>query len=116
MTRWHICALTAAMLLLTPRSGPVFAHQAPGGWHYDSDCCSSHDCAPVADTAIREVAGGYFVLLHHGEHHMLAEGYAIADMVPFADPRLRVSGDGQKHACISRSGRLLCIYVPPGGV
>jgi hypothetical protein len=108
--------MSAAVLLLLGQ--PVAAHEAPSGWTYSAECCSSTDCSPVPDTAIREVQGGFSVELRPGEHPMLRPGHEpLTIFVPHGDPRIQPSGDGQKHACISMGGGYLyCLYLPPGGV
>lgn len=95
---------------------PAAAHQAPAGWEYDLDCCSTRDCAPVRGGAVREVAGGYQVTILPGTHPMVRAGApAVSAFVAHGDARIRVSGDDARHACVI-AGRVLCIYVPPGGV
>ena len=96
---------------------PALAHRAPSGWAYDPECCHDMDCAPVTDAAIREVAGGYQVTIAPGAHPMVPAGAAaVAGFVAHVDRRIRASGDDRRHACISRAGTILCIYVQPGGV
>lgn len=94
---------------------PAAAHRAPTGWAYDHECCHTLDCAPVADVAIREVSGGYAVRIEPGTHPMLRAGAAVEALIPHGDPRIRASGDQHRHACLV-GGRVICIYVPPGGV
>jgi hypothetical protein len=108
----HIATL--ALLL----AAPAAAHQAPAGWSYDPECCSSMDCAMVPDAAVREVRGGYSVTLAPGMHPMVPVGVApVSHFIAHGDSRIRVSGDEHKHACVSRfSGHVYCVYVPPGGV
>lgn len=107
--------ILAALLVLACVS-VVGAHHAPAGWRYDPECCGVMDCAPVPDGAVREVHGGYVVTLRAGDHPMVNDGGLVAT-VQHGDPRIRISGDEHRHACVSAaSGRLLCIYVPPGGV
>lgn len=110
--------VAAAALQLLVGAVPAAAHTAPSGWAYDPECCSDKDCAPVPDAAIREVPGGYRVIIAPGTHPSVpARRVALDFFVPHGDPRIRVSGDGKRHACISRTaGILYCIYVPPGGV
>jgi hypothetical protein len=90
------------------------AHQAPSGWAYDPECCSDLDCAPVPESAVVEATGGYSVRLAPGQHPMVRT--PLAAFLAHGDSRIRVSGDEHRHACVSSSGRLLCIYVQPGGV
>lgn len=92
------------------------AHTAPSGWRYDPECCGVMDCAPVPPGAVREAQGGYVVTLRAGDHPMVTDAGLVA-AVPHGDPRIRVSGDEHRHVCVSATSvRVLCIYVPPGGV
>ena len=92
------------------------AHRAPSGWAYDHECCHHLDCAPAPQGAVREVAGGYQVTILPGTHPMVRAGApAVAGFVPHGDPRMRPSGDADRHVCILR-GQVVCVYVPPGGV
>lgn len=104
----------AALALLAPMA--ALGHQAPSGWEYDPACCSGRDCAWVAPGAVREVRGGYAVSVAPGTHPMVPMGSPpVSGLVPHGDPRIRPSGDDQKHVCIM-GGRILCVYIPPGGV
>jgi hypothetical protein len=104
----------AALALLLLLCAPAAAHRAPSGWEYDQACCSDLDCAPVPESAVVEATGGYIVRLVPGQHPMVRA--PLAAFLAHGDSRIRVSGDEHRHACVSGSGRLLCIYVPPGGV
>lgn len=115
-------ALTLALNALVLALGlilslPARAHNAPSGWAYDYDCCSTYDCAQVRSGVIVEVMGGYQVVVMPGTHIMVPLGSEpVRAFIPHGDPRIRVSGDANRHACVSGVGRVLCIYVPPGGV
>lgn len=109
--RAKIRATALALLLL---AAPAAAHQAPAGWEYDRECCDMQDCAQVADATIREVAGGYEVVIAPGQHPFVS--VPVRAFVPHGSPKIRVSGDEHKHACVARHGYVYCIYVPPGGV
>ena len=102
--------LVLALLVIPPAA---FAHTAPSGWAYDRDCCSDMDCAPVPDSAVREATGGYSVRLVPGGHPLVSA--PMSAFVAHGSPALRVSGDDRRHVCVSH-GRVLCVYVPPGGV
>lgn len=98
----------------------AFAHQAPAvsgvaGWQYDASCCSNRDCAPVAPRMIRATPAGMVLTIPAGAHPFVV-GTPLTETIPHGDPRIRASGDGEYHACISPSRQVLCIYVPPGGV
>jgi hypothetical protein len=103
-----------AFLLIVAISAAL-AHNAPSGWSYDPACCSDRDCAPVPARFIRATPAGLEISIPAGAHPFVA-GEALREVVPYADPRIRPSGDGQHHACVSPSRRLLCIYLPVGGV
>jgi hypothetical protein len=108
--------IALALALLIPLSGAV-AHNAASGWEYDRECCHTFDCAQVRDPTIEVVPGGYRVTLPPGSHPMVGVGRStVTAFVPFDSPRVRVSGDAFKHACVSAAGYIYCIYLPPGGV
>jgi hypothetical protein len=60
-----------------------------------------------------EASGGYSVRLAPGDHPLVRA--PVTAFIPHGDRRIRVSGDEHRHACVM-GGRILCIYVPPGGV
>lgn len=94
---------------------PAAAHDAPSGWEYDRECCGGYDCA-ASHGGVREVQGGYAVSVAPGTHPMVPVGRSpVVGFVPHGDPRIRVSGDSDRHVCIV-GGRVFCIYIPPGGV
>lgn len=108
--------MRSLILLGVLAAGGAAAHQAPSGWLYDPECCSHHDCAQVADEAVREVQGGYAVRVEPGTHIMVPAGRpAVTSFVPHGDTRIRPSGDQHRHVCIV-GGRVICLYMPPGGV
>lgn len=116
ITRRGPRAAPLAVVALLAGSVGAMAHQAPAGWEYDPECCHNYDCAPVRDGLIREVEGGYRVTLRAGQHPMLAGQVAVNLFIPHGDRRIRVSGDSDRHACVTRAGHVFCIYIPPGGV
>lgn len=95
----------------------AFAHQAPSGWHYDTDCCNTRDCGPAPVGAVTEVRKdnvlGYAIRLRAGEHHHFPG--ALDAFVPADSPKVRRSGDADYHACVSVTGEVLCLYAPLGG-
>ena len=48
----------ASLLLVTPAA----AHDAPLGWRYRAECCSTIDCWQEKDGAIKETLNGYRVV------------------------------------------------------
>ena len=105
-----------ALAIVALLAGPAAAHEAPSGWSYDPECCSGFDCAWVAPGAVREVAGGYYVSIAPGTHPRVPMGSPpVSGVIRHGDPRIRASGDEHRHVCVL-GGRILCIYVPPGGV
>lgn len=66
---------------------------------YDPECCGGSDCAPITEKSVIEASDGYHV-----------EGM----LVPYADPRIRLSPDDQYHLCAPhyRNAKLRCLYVP----
>jgi len=105
-------AILAGLLLAVPAS----AHQAPAGWDYDPECCHTRDCAQVSDGAVREVQGGYQIVIQPGTHPMVRPGSApVTAFIEHGSSRIRVSGDEHKHVCLL-GAHVFCVYVPPGGV
>lgn len=96
----------------------TLAHDAPSGWRYDAECCSSRDCAQALPGAVREVLGGYAITLLPGTHPMVPRGSEpVREFVPHGDWRIRPSGDEHRHVCVlPHAQRVLCIYIPSGGV
>jgi hypothetical protein len=98
-------------------AGPAAAHQAPAGWEYDPECCNTRDCAPARAGQIREERRdgvlGYAVTVPLGTHHHAR--VPVKAFIPLGDPRIRVSGDEDRHVCLSATGHIFCLYVPPGG-
>lgn len=81
------------------------AHDAPQGWAYGRECCSSVDCREVPASYVRETSAGY-VLTKTGE------------TLPYGDSRVKDSKDDGLHWCSiggKDDGRTICLYVPPRG-
>jgi len=112
---WLVGAAVAGALLLGLTAWltyPAAGHEAPAGWSYDPACCSGYDCAPIPARAVTLTPAGWRVQVAQGEHPFAPAG-GLDETVPFGDPRIRRSGDGGWHACISpHTGRLLCVYEP----
>lgn len=81
-------ALVAAFLLSLSN---VRAHE-----FYEMACCHDRDCAPVDDSRVSPVNGGFLV---------------DGEFVPMRDPRVRRPINEQYHICKHvTTGVLLCIY------
>jgi hypothetical protein len=84
-------------------------HSALQGWHYDPWCCSGRDCHPIPNDEVRITPGGYLVTIP-------AESTSERLQKLFPYDKVRMSGDGQYHACIvPGSDDFRCLYVPPMG-
>jgi len=88
----------------------LLAHMAATGWAYDRVCCSGLDCDQVSTESISLIKHGYLIELQPGEHHFAPEGYEA--VIGYDDTRIRRSQDQFYHVCMTRSKRLLCVYVP----
>ena len=86
-------------------SSPVSAHDALSGWTYPPSCCANFDCREVPAADISERPEGFLVK-------------ATGETIPYKDARIRDSPDGEYHWCSvngSKSGRTVCLFVPPRG-
>lgn len=94
----HLIRFGLALAFLFTASIPVFGHS-----FYDGECCSDNDCAPVKT----DVESDFTNKVYRWDNWV----------VPFNDPRIRHSPDGQFHACIlPYTKKLQCLYIPHGGV
>ena len=76
----------------------VAAYILAHGW-YEPSCCSDKDCRPA----------------HKGEIVNTGTSYRIGTVdIPYNDPRVRMSQDGQFHVCKPPHTHIRCIYVPAG--
>lgn len=96
-----VFALTFGMILAIMFWG-LWATAAQGHSWYDPSCCSTIDCAPVAEGVVEDAPDGGINVKGYG--HLSA-----------TDPRVRWSRDHQDHLCISGSKKLLCVYRKPKG-
>jgi hypothetical protein len=98
MKQWHVLAVCAALFLFGVSL--AMAHS-----FYDSACCSTIDCYPVAEGAIIEKTDGFEVV-------------ATGEFIRRDESKVRLSPDGQWHRC-SHGGKTdagtICIYVPGRG-
>lgn len=84
-------------------AGRAWGHEAPSGWTYPSECCSTVDCFPLRDGEVRAVPGGW-------------EVKATGEVWPAE--KTRESPDGQFHRCSEggkADGKTLCLFAPPFG-
>lgn len=100
-------------LILMLLASPVMGHS-----FYDPECCSDKDCAPVDQSFFQPKAEGWLVTIPEGGHPYAGSGVQAFYM--YDDPRIRISEDGDFHACIipalpesSSTPYLACIYIPP---
>lgn len=114
----------AALVIWLATLSWLMAHQAPSGWAYPAWCCNNRDCAQIPASAVRAGRFGYEVVLEPGMHPMVPDGFAF--VVPYnategVKAQLRVSQDGDYHACIlpvnhNRSEpEPRCFFAPPPG-
>lgn len=84
------------------------AHEAPTGWSYPLACCSSIDCRQVGRgtaSPVRIIEG--------------PDGFRVSttnEVIPYGDPRVRQSPDGEFHWCSTAGsdvGSTICIFAPP---
>lgn len=90
------------------------AHDAPMGWSYSVACCSGYDCDELPEGTVRETPNGYEITLQPGQHPMVTDKPFHA-VVPYDSKKLRDAPDGRYHACILRTGTLVCLYVGSRG-
>lgn len=93
---------------------PARAHEALTGWSYPTNCCSGVDCEKIPNRAVRELADGYHVNLKVGDHHFAIKPTTF--LIPYGDPKLKRSPDGDFHLCMGQTMNLICFFAPPPGV
>lgn len=111
MTRPLIIAITMAaasaciLLWLTARN-VAYGHEAPMGWSYGAECCSSADCSQRPEGEISTVEGGYRV-------------NTTGEIIPYSDYRIKRSRDEFYHRCAAggdmSAKHSICLYVPDQG-
>lgn len=121
MTRTPHTSVTVALLaglavaaMYLAWTYPALSHEAtslagqPLGWKYPYNCCSDNDCRPVTsgpNGVVRETTAGYVIA-------------ASNEVIPYSDPRVKVSPDQDFHLCTVaglEDSRALCIFVPNRG-
>ena len=98
---WQLAGALVAIL-----HGGAAAHQAPAGWNYGVECCSSLDCFQEAPGEIVETPLGYRVR-------------STGELIHYADGRIKRSRDEFFHRCSpggdATAKRSICLYVPDRG-
>lgn len=87
-------------------STAAHAHEAPTGWTYGYECCSTTDCRQLSHGAVGEGPDGYRVRM-------------TGEIIPYGDRRIKPSRDEFFHQC-TPGGRIdakrsICLYVPDRG-
>lgn len=77
-----VLLLAVLAIMALAAFGRAYAHDAPSGWPYPSECCGGNDCHPVECSDVEETAYGW-----------------LWDGVPFPRPSVKSSHDRQCHAC-----------------
>lgn len=95
---------TLMFVLLSTASAA--AHDAPSGWSYGFECCSSMDCFEEQDQNVELASGGFRIK-------------STGELIPYTDKRVKMSKDAKYHRC-TRLGdpkmpKSICIYVPNSG-
>jgi hypothetical protein len=101
MVGWLLaCALTLML------QGGAAAHQAPAGWSYGVECCSSLDCFQAPPGDVTETPLGYRIR-------------STGELILYTDSRIKRSRDEFFHRCSpggdATSKRSICLYVPDRG-
>lgn len=118
-----ILGLLSAAVAIALTVEPAWPHDAPTGWTYDYNCCSTKDCHQLPLGTVRLSNNGYQVSLTPEQHHQLIRSTTFT--IGYADAKIRPSKDEFYHACITTQtqlqdgklsgGLLICLYVPPMG-
>ena len=106
-----LCLLVCSAVMGVMAARVAHGHEAPSGWQYPSDCCDpdGQECDPIPEHAVQSVKGGYLVTLRPGDHKYVTR--EVRFMV--AANKVRASGDGGIHACISPTQCCLwCLILP----
>lgn len=102
--------LLAVAILLIGLGGVLFvvlaqmfiaSHANAHDW-YDSGCCYGSHCRPAHPGEIQEIRGGYWIP-------------RAAEFIPYGDPRIHISKDGDWHRCTAdqkEENPTICIYIP----
>jgi hypothetical protein len=110
MLRTLAVAFAAAAVLLALAIGSAPRAEAHG--LYSAICCSDFDCSPVSDSAVHEAGDTIVIRVLPGQHPMWGKDKTEPFVAEIQRSALQEPIDGRWHACISPSGKLLCVYPP----
>jgi hypothetical protein len=82
---------------------------------YPYECCSDNDCAKIKTSSVREVNGGFEVIVRPGDHKM-TEHWTEPMVYHFPYNETKGSEDQSYHICLSHTKTALCFFAPTGGV
>lgn len=91
--------MKTALLATLLTSTSAMAHDAPTGWQYGYECCSSIDCRQIPEDWVKETPAGYVM--------------KTGEVLEYTDKRVKSSPDGLTHWCTIAGrddGRTLCLY------
>lgn len=115
-----LCVMLLALAAPFYAGANAFAHNAPSGMPYPTDCCSDlgKECEPIPEHAITLAPLGYVLRVMPGEHKNVRTQPSSTRLFVFGSDRIKVSTDGQYHACIDkevarRPAWPWCIIIPP---
>jgi hypothetical protein len=106
-TEVGLMVLGAALLVLAYcTTQDADAHDAPSGWTYGWECCSSMDCSQQAAASISEGSDGYTIK-------------ETGEVISYDDKRIKRSKDEYFHRCTHNADpkdpHSICLYVPDRG-
>lgn len=104
-------AIAGAAALIGAYASDADAHEAVSGWSYPMQCCSGYDCRPIGGSESDKAERVYETAL--GYRFLTSD-----EVIPYGDPRVKVSPDGEYHWCTVQGksdGKTICLFVPPMG-
>ena len=115
----NLCVIFLALSAVVYDGVSAYAHNAPSGMPYPTDCCSDlgRECEPIPKHAITLAPLGYVLRVMPGEHKNVKSQPSSPRLFVFGSDRIKVSTDGQYHACIDeevarRPAWPWCIIIP----
>lgn len=116
-----LLAILVLCLLGIVLTFPASAHESPTGWSYPQFCCSNQDCNMIPASRVSTKPDGYHINVLPGDHAFIQR--ATLFIVPYQDPKVKPSPDGEYHLCISPNywpepghhepSRVICFFAPP---